>query len=135
VLPALLVAVEGLNVTPHPVVPEQPVAMRTVDGPMLVLPSSQNLDQPVMLWTTSRFQDVVNGGSGFTPTQLDDVRRVTAAFPDDTSVRYLRTLGVRHVVLLRDQIVGTPWETTVDAPVDQLGITREEIGDAVVFRL
>ena len=24
---------------------------------------------------------------------------------------------------------------TVDAPVDQLGITREEIGDAVVFRL
>ncbi|TDC80130.1 hypothetical protein E1193_17995 [Micromonospora sp. KC606] len=135
VLPVLLVAVEGLNVTPHPVVPEQPVAMRTVDGPMLVLPSSQNLDQPVMLWTTSRFQDVVNGGSGFTPAQLDDVRRVTAAFPDETSVRYLRTLGVRNVVLLRDQIVGTPWETTVDAPVDQLGITREEVGDAVVFRL
>ncbi|WP_243704670.1 hypothetical protein [Micromonospora sp. KC723] len=135
VLPVLLVAVEGLNVTPHPVVPEQPAAMRTVDGPMLVLPSSQNLDQPVMLWTTSRFQDVVNGGSGFTPTQLVDVRRVTAAFPDETSVRYLRTLGVRNVVLLRDQIVGTPWETTVDAPVDQLGITREEVGDAVVFRL
>jgi MFS family permease len=134
-LPLLLVTVEGLNVTPHPVVPEQPVAMRTVDGPMLVLPSSQNLDQPVMLWTTSRFQDVVNGGSGFTPTQLDEVRRVTLAFPDRTSIDYLRVLGVRNVVLLRDQIVGTPWEVTVDAPVDQLGITREEIGDAVVFRL
>ncbi|SCG48032.1 hypothetical protein [Micromonospora halophytica] len=134
-LPLLLVTVEGLNVTPHPAVPEQPVAMRTVDGPMLVLPSSQNLDQPVMLWTTSRFQDVVNGGSGFTPTQLDEVRRVTLAFPDRTSIDYLRVLGVRNVVLLRDQIVGTPWEVTVDAPVDQLGITREEIGDAVVFRL
>ncbi|MEU5938912.1 hypothetical protein ABZ807_06925 [Micromonospora sp. NPDC047548] len=134
-LPLLLVLVEGLNTTPHPVVPEQPVAMRTVDGPMLVLPSSQNLDQPVMLWSTSGFPDMVNGGSGFTPVQLDEVRRVTLAFPDQTSVDYLRTLGVRNVVLLRDQIVGTPWEVTVNAPVDQLGITREEVGDAVVFRL
>ncbi|MEH0843042.1 hypothetical protein V6U81_11715 [Micromonospora sp. CPCC 205711] len=134
-LPLLLVLVEGLNNTPHPVVPEQPAAMRTVDGPMLVLPSSQNLDQPVMLWSTSRFQDVVNGGSGFTPTLQDDVRRVTLSFPDQTSVDYLRTLGVRTVVVLRDQIVGTPWEVTVDAPVDRLGITREEVGNAVVFRL
>ncbi|MEH0936881.1 hypothetical protein [Micromonospora psammae] len=134
-LPLVLVVVEGLNTTPHPVVPEQPVAMRTVDGPLLVLPSSQNLDQPVMLWSTSRFQEIVNGGSGFTPVQLDEVRRVTLAFPDQTSVDYLRTLGVRHVVLLRDQVVGTPWEVTVDTPVDQLGITREEVGDAVVFRL
>ncbi|WFE63102.1 hypothetical protein [Micromonospora sp. WMMD714] len=134
-LPLLLVVVEGLNDTPHPVVPEQPVAMRTVDGPLLVLPSGQNQDQPVMLWSTSRFQQVVNGGSGFTPKQLDDVRRVTAAFPDQTSVDYLRTLGVRDVVVLRDQIVGTPWEVTVDAPVDQLGITRQQVGNAVVFRL
>ncbi|MEU1752109.1 hypothetical protein ABZ436_05550 [Micromonospora matsumotoense] len=134
-LPLLLVIVEGLNTTPHPVVPEQPAAMRTVDGPLLVLPSSQNQDQPVMLWSTSRFPQVVNGGSGFTPKQLDDVRRVTAAFPDQTSVDYLRTLGVRNVVVLRDQIVGTPWEVTVDAPVDQLGITRQQVGNAVVFRL
>ncbi|MEU8371518.1 hypothetical protein AB0C22_00130 [Micromonospora sp. NPDC048894] len=134
-LPLLLVVVEGLNTTPHPVVPEQPAAMRTVDGPLLVLPSSQNQDQPVMLWSTSRFQQVVNGGSGFTPKQLDDVRRVTAAFPDQTSVDYLRTLGVRNVVVLRDQIVGTPWEVTVDAPVEQLGITRQQVGNAVVFRL
>ncbi|MEU1603961.1 hypothetical protein [Micromonospora matsumotoense] len=134
-LPLLLVVVEGLNTTPHPVVPEQPAAMRTVDGPLLVLPSSQNQDQPVMLWSTSRFPQVVNGGSGFTPKQLDDVRRVTAAFPDQTSVDYLRTLGVRNVVVLRDQIVGTPWEVTVDAPVEQLGITRQQVGNAVVFRL
>ncbi|MFI9640396.1 hypothetical protein ACIG87_10040 [Micromonospora sp. NPDC051925] len=134
-LPLLLVTVEGLNDMPHPVVPEQPVAMRTVDGPLLVLPSGQNQDQPVMLWSTSRFQQVVNGGSGFTPRQLDDVRRVTVAFPDRTSVDYLRTLGVRNVVVLRDQIVGTPWEVTVDAPVDQLGITRQQVGNAVVFRL
>ncbi|WP_255609288.1 hypothetical protein [Micromonospora sp. PLK6-60] len=134
-LPLLLVAVEGVNATPHPVVPEQPAAMRTVDGPLLVLPSSQNLDQPVMLWSTSRFQQVVNGGSGFTPTQLDEVRRVTLTFPDQVSVDYLRTLGVRNVVLLRDHLAGTPWERVVDEPVDGLGVTRSEVGSAVVYRL
>ncbi len=88
-----------------------------------------------MLWSTTRFQDIVNGGSGFTPRQLDDVRRVTMTFPDQTSVDYLRTLGVHNVLVLRDKIAGTPWEVSVDAPVDGLGITREEIGDVVVFRL
>ncbi|MER7418592.1 hypothetical protein ABT346_17715 [Micromonospora peucetia] len=134
-LPLVLVIGEGLNSTPHPIVPAQPAAMRTVSGPMLVLPSNQSLDQPVMLWSTTKFQDVVNGGSGFTPSQLDDVRRVTLSFPDQTSVDYLRVLGVRNVLLVRDQIAGTPWEVTVDAPVDGLGITREEIGGVVVYRL
>ncbi|WP_233583926.1 hypothetical protein, partial [Micromonospora sp. CV4] len=134
-LPLLLVIVEGLNTTPHPVVPTQPAALRTVEGPLLVLPSNQSLDQHVMLWSTSGFPDVVNGGSGFTPRQLDDVRRVTQSFPDQTSVDYLRTLGVRTVVLLRGQVAGTPWEITIDAPVDSLGITRQEIDGAVAYRL
>ncbi|MEV0213074.1 hypothetical protein [Micromonospora sp. NPDC050695] len=134
-LPLLLVTVEGLNTTPHPVVPTQPAAMRTVAGPLLVLPSNQSLDQHVMLWSTSGFPDVVNGGSGFTPRQLDDVRRVSQSFPDQTSVDYLRTLGVRAVVLLRGQVPGTPWEITIDAPVESLGITRQDVGDAVVYRL
>ncbi|MEU7609079.1 hypothetical protein [Micromonospora sp. NPDC049204] len=134
-LPLLLVTVEGLNSTPHPVVPTQPAALRSAEGPLLVLPSSQNLDQHVMLWSTSGFPDVVNGGSGFTPRQLDDVRRVSQSFPNQTSVDYLRTLGVRTVVLLRDQVPGTPWEITIDAPVESLGITRQEVGDAVVYRL
>jgi hypothetical protein len=134
-LPLLLVIVEGLNVTPHPVVPVQPAAMRTVDGPMLVLPSSQNLDQPVMLWSTTRFQDVVNGGSGFTPDVQARVREVTLGFPDRPSVDYLRSLGVRKVVILRGALAGTPWERVVNNPVDGLGITREDVGDAVVYRL
>ncbi|RQX19184.1 hypothetical protein DDE19_05040 [Micromonospora ureilytica] len=134
-LPLLLVTVEGLNTTPHPVVPTQPAAMRSAEGPLLVLPSSQSLDQHVMLWSTSGFPDVVNGGSGFTPSQLDDVRRVSQSFPDQTSVDYLRTLGVRTVVLLRGQVAGTPWEINIDAPVESLGISRQEVADAVVYRL
>ncbi|WP_444949379.1 hypothetical protein [Micromonospora ureilytica] len=134
-LPLLLVTVEGLNTTPHPVVPTQPAAMRSAEGPLLVLPSNQSLDQHVMLWSTSGFPDVVNGGSGFTPRQLDDVRRVSQSFPDQTSVDYLRTLGVRTVVLLRGQVAGTPWEINIDAPVESLGISRQEVADAVVYRL
>ena len=134
-LPLLLVIVEGLNSTPHPVVPQQPAVMRTVDGPMLVLPSSQNLDQPVMLWSTSRFQNMVNGGSGFTPDTLDQVREVTLAFPDQASIDYLRGLGVRNVVVLRDQLAGTPWVRVADNPVEGLGVTREEVGDALVYHL
>ncbi|WP_027661582.1 hypothetical protein [Salinispora fenicalii] len=134
-LPLLLVTVEGLNRTPHPVVPVQPAAMRTVDGPLLVLPSDQSHDQPVMLWSTTHFQDIVNGGSGFTPALLAEVRQVTIAFPDQASIDYLRTLGVRNVLIPRDQVAGTPWEFSIDEPVDLLGITREEIGNVVVYRL
>jgi hypothetical protein len=134
-LPLVLVLVEGLNVTPHPIVPVQPAAMRTVEGPLLVLPSDQGTDQNVMLWSTTRFQDVVNGGSGFTPRRLAEVRQVTMTFPDAASVDYLRGLGVKTVVLLRDRVAGTPWQATIDLPVDSLGIQREDVGEAVIFRL
>ncbi|MFY1635382.1 hypothetical protein ACN27F_19260 [Solwaraspora sp. WMMB335] len=134
-LPLSLVLIEGINATPHPVVPEQPQIMRVDDGPILVLPSSQSLDQHVMLWSTTRFQPVVNGGSGFTPRRLAEVREIVQAFPDPASVSYLRELGVRTVVIRRDEVLGTPWQTSVDLPVDGLGITRADIGDTVVYRL
>ncbi len=134
-VPLALVVVEGLNVTPHPVVPRQPVALRTVDGPMLVLPSGVLPEHQVMLWSTTRFQPVVNGVGGFSPRLLDEVRMRTVAFPDAASVEYLRGLGVRTVVLLRAWAVGTSWEATLDLPVDALGIRREDVGDAVVFYL
>ncbi|WP_422772518.1 hypothetical protein ACN28C_05715 [Plantactinospora sp. WMMC1484] len=134
-LPVALVLAEGLNTTPHPVVPLQPAAMRVENGPILVLPSDQKTDQHVMLWSTSKFQDIVNGGSGFTPQRLAEVREVTANFPDQASIDYLRTMGVRTVVVLRDRVAGTPLEATVDLPVDTLGISREDVGETVIYRL
>ena len=38
--------------------PTQPAAMRTVTGPMLVLPTGQVADAIVMLWSTSRYQQI-----------------------------------------------------------------------------
>jgi hypothetical protein len=37
--------------------------------------------------------------------------------------------------VLRDRVAGTPWETTIDLPADALGILRDDVGNAVVYRL
>ncbi|MDQ7907055.1 hypothetical protein RB614_21315 [Phytohabitans sp. ZYX-F-186] len=134
-VPLLLVLVEGLNTTPHPVVPQQPEVMRTDPGPIVVLPFNRTYEQPVMLWSTTRFQPVVNGGSGFTPVRQERTREAARTFPDQASVDYLRELGVKTVVLLRDSLDGTPWQAAVDMPVDTLGIRREEIGNTIVYHL
>jgi hypothetical protein len=135
-VPLLLVLVESWNATPHPVVPAQPAAMRTVTGPMLVLPSADMTDQMVMLWSTSRFQQMANGGGGFASARQAELRQRAASFPDTTSVQYLRGLGIKTVVLLRAQAAGTVWERAGDVPVDALGIRREDLDSGtVVFRL
>jgi hypothetical protein len=135
-VPLLLVLVETWNATAHPVVPDQPAAMRTITGPMLVLPTTALDDQTVMLWSTSRFQQIANGSGGFAPQRQAELRRSVAAFPDRASVDYLRQLGVGTVLLLRSQVVGTPWERSGDVPVDTLGIRREDLDDnSVVFYL
>jgi hypothetical protein len=134
-VPVLLVLAEGVPDLAHPVVPRQPAAMRDLRGPALVLPSDQLTDENVMLWTTTGFPRVVNGGSGFTPAGQADTRRRAETFPDPQSVSDLRNLGVRTVVVLRDRVVGTPYEHALTDPVDGLGITRRERGDTVVFDL
>ncbi len=134
-IPLLLVLVEGINRTPHPEVPVAPVALRTLPAPILVLPSDQSTDQNIMLWSTDGFPTVVNGSSGFITAGLQRTRETTATFPDETSVAYLRDLGVHTVVLLRDRVTGTPWEHAADTPVDGLGLTREDQGNAVVYHL
>src|SRR5207247_9956883 len=52
-LPLLLVLVEGLNKTPHPVVPPAPHVLATAKAPLLVLPTDQLVDENVMLWSTN----------------------------------------------------------------------------------
>ena len=62
VVPLALVLVETWHATAAPGDARlQPAAMRTVTGPMLVLPTAALTDQTVMLWSTSRFQPIANG--------------------------------------------------------------------------
>ncbi|WP_328463945.1 hypothetical protein OHA21_39360 [Actinoplanes sp. NBC_00393] len=133
--PLVLVALEGWNATAHPVVPPQPAAMRTVTGPMLVLPTGELSDQMVQLWSTSRFESMANGGGTFAGARQNELRSKVASFPDQASIEYLRSIGVTTVVLLRNEVAGTRWERSGEIPVDGLGIQREDLPDAVVFRL
>jgi hypothetical protein len=134
-IPVMLVLVEGLNVTEHPVVPLQPASMATVQGPVLVLPSDQLHDENIMIWSTDRFEKLVNGGSGFTPRNISEIRELAKTFPDQPSIDWLRLNGVRTVLVLKDHVRGTPYEAALTAPVDGLGIRREEAADAVIFSL
>ncbi|BCJ43590.1 hypothetical protein GCM10010168_41000 [Actinoplanes ianthinogenes] len=134
-IPLLLVVLEGWNATAHPVVPVQPAALRTVGGPMLVLPTAELSDQTVQLWSTSRYQQVTNGGGIVAAANQAEMRQKVTSFPDLASIQYLREKGVGTVLLIRSEVVGTPWEQAGDLPVDALGIRREDLPDAVVFRL
>jgi hypothetical protein len=134
-VPLLLVLAEGWNATAHPVVPAQPAAMRTVTGQMLVLPTGELTDETVLLWSTTRFQKLANGSGGFAATRQAELRRAAATFPDAASIQYLRSQNITIVLLLRSQVAGTPWERSGDIPVDTLGIQREDLDDAVLFRL
>ena len=134
-VPLVLVIAEGWNTTAHPVVPAQPASMRTITSPMLVLPTGAVTDGTVMLWSTSRYQKIANGSGGFAAARQAQMRTAVAAFPDATSIQYLRSINVTTVLLIRSAAAGTPWERAGDTPVDSLGITREDTTDAVVFHL
>ena len=134
-VPLMLVLLEGWNATAHPVVPAQPAAMRTVTGPMLVLPTAELTDHTIMLWSTTRFQQIGNGSGGFAATRQAELRRNVTTFPDAASIQYLRSQNITTVLLLRSLVTGTPWERAGDIPVDALGIRREDLDDAVLFRL
>ncbi len=134
-IPLVLVLLEGWNRTPHWEVPTEPTALHHLAGPVLVLPTDQLTDERYMYWSTDGFPTMVNGGSGFQPTKQDEIRRATTAFPDQASVTYLRGLGVHTVVVLRDNLGGTPYEHALTAPTDGLGLTRADSRSAVVFTL
>ncbi|MEU4566984.1 hypothetical protein [Micromonospora sp. NPDC023956] len=135
VVPLALVLLEGVNRTPHVPVPEQPAALRGVDGPLLVLPSDGIRELHVMLWSTDGFPRTVNGLASFTPVSQAEIRAASLSFPDAGSVAYLRQRGIRTVVVLPGYATGTPWEGVAERPVDGLDIRREQVGDGFVYHL
>jgi hypothetical protein len=134
-IPLALVLIEGAHTTPHPVVPTSPVAMHTVQGPAVILPTEELFDMNVMLWSTDGFPKVINGGSGFQPKTQEDLRTLLASVPDQASVDRLRELHIKSVVVIRSRIVGTPYERAADAPIDGLNLTRTENGDIVTYKV
>ncbi|HCT77225.1 MAG TPA: hypothetical protein DGT23_11675 [Micromonosporaceae bacterium] len=129
------VLIEGLPNIDHPRVPAAPAAFAAASGPRVVLPSDPLTDQNVLLWSTAGFPTMLNGGSGFEPPDQQATRELLQHFPDEASVNKLRSLGVRSVVVVRDRAIGTPFEGALDAPVEGLGLTRQEVGPDVLYTI
>ena len=130
-----LVAADDWGGPRHWPVATAPVRVSSLPAPIMFLPSDQIGDYHLMLWTTDGFPTLANGNSGFNPPQQEQLREATKSFPDAESVAALRAKGVRTVVVVRSRASGTDWEHAADKPVTGLGITRRDLGDAVVYAL
>ncbi len=141
-VPAALVLSEGAGAVAQPVVPSPPVALRSLPGPVLVMPTSMQHDYLIMTWSTDGWPSLINGGSGFEPPKQSRLRRAAAQFPAPQSAGVLRTMGVRTIVLVRSQAIGTAWEPLATQPVALtraqaygVGATLRESRDALIFDL
>nr|BFE76855.1 hypothetical protein GCM10020092_101560 [Actinoplanes digitatis] len=55
-------------------------------------------------------------------------------FPSAPSLDRLRGLGIRSVVVIRDRVLGTPFEAVLRAPPTP-GVTRRDIGPDILYTL
>jgi hypothetical protein len=134
-IPLALVLVEGINRTGHPEVLPYPAAMKAAPEPILVLPSQGSLEMSIMLWTTNGFPRTPNGLVSFVPDSQGRIRSESLSFPDRASVAALRADGIKSVIVLPQWLPDTPWAGVPDRSVEGLGITREDIDGAILYRL
>jgi hypothetical protein len=93
-----------------PVAVEVPAADRSFEalsGPLVELPVADPRDEPrasrlqsqYLVHSTAHWQKLVNGYSGFTPSSHDQIFRLLARFPDESSLEAMEALGVRYAVI------------------------------------
>jgi hypothetical protein len=117
---------------PHASVPNEPRGQRSAPAPQVHLPF---MDHRYVLWSTDGFPTIVNGVGAFDPSLTRRIRVRTRTFPDKGSVAWLRTLGVRTVVLHPALAPGTQWQSTARKSVRGLALRRERRGGVVLYHL
>jgi len=126
---------EGAGVLPLTRVPPVPEAQAVAAQPLLQLPIDDISDRLYTFWSIQGFPEMVNGAAVFPVRSLYEIASAVKSFPDEASVSFLRSLGVRSVLVHVGLIAGTPWEDAATKPIEGLGVTREGVGDVVVYRL
>ena len=112
-----------------------PPGFASVPGPALHLPAEPHHNRLYLLWSTQRFEPMVNGRSSVTPRRFDRIVRIAASFPDRSSAGMLRSFGVRTVVLHIPYVHETPWRDWRSRSIRGLGIRRSVLGELVVYDL
>jgi hypothetical protein len=125
---------EGLIVPPrHATVPRPPRGQPADGAPQLHLPYS--MASRYVLWSTDGFPPIANGQGSFTPKLTWRIERGAHSFPDRESVSFLRSLGVRTVIVHPALARGTEWAGAALRPVRGLPLRRENSGDVVLYHL
>jgi hypothetical protein len=88
-----------------------------------------------LLWSTDGFPKMINGRSSIDPVFTFSVFRRVRPFPDRATVRYLRKIGVRTVVLHTGRAAHTYWAHAAARPVRGLPLTRTRRGYDVIYEL
>jgi hypothetical protein len=129
------ILLEGYGPVPHAVVPAPAASAQGAGDPQLSLPTDYLHDILYGYWSIGDFPSMVNGVGAFDPDEQVRIREAVRGFPDERSIRVLRAVGVRTVLVHLAQAPGTPWENAADKPIRGLALARVRIGDVVLFRL
>lgn len=129
------ILVEGFGPMPVARVPARSADGLTAPAPQLHLPTIVGLDGTYAYWSVGGFPKLANAASSFDPRIVSEIRAVSKRFPDPSSVRFLRRIGIRSVVLHPNLARGTPWRNVGGRSTAGLGITRHDEGNLVVYDL
>jgi hypothetical protein len=142
----VLIVGEGAGRMAHPVVPQPARAEIDLPGPLLDLPTDGAADRVWQYFSTDGFPAIAQGNSTFDIPAEDDLRGGMSGFPDRASVEKLRYYGIRTVVLhlALPSLPGIAKYSTAEPPdvhaaaakpVRGLGVTREQVGQIVIYRI
>lgn len=95
-----VVLIEGSGFPfPLPTVPKPPAALAGLQAPLLELPAGAWDNRRYVLWSTDGFPKMLNGRSSIAPPFFREAVRRTERFPDAASIEWLRSVGVKTVVV------------------------------------
>jgi hypothetical protein len=119
-----------------PEVPDPAPSTADLPTPQLHLPAlTAKENRAFQLESTDGFPDIVNGRASTNPSQVLDLVRHMASFPDAATVAELRDYGVRTVVLHLGLTEGTPQAGAQHKPIAGLGLRRYRMGNLVIYEL
>jgi len=130
-----LVLIEGSGfIYPHPVVPVAPSGLAGLQAPLLQLPFNATANRRYLVWSTDGFPKMVNGRTSFEPTRAAEIVKRATGFPDQASISYLRSIGLKTVVIHTEFLPDlTRAKAQRDFKKQWSGVTSQQRGPLLIY--
>jgi hypothetical protein len=125
----------GIAGPSHPAVPKPPPGQLGAPAPQLHLPATVAGNRRYVLWSSDGFPALVNGRGSFVPRSFAVLTSAVRTFPDRASVTFLRSIGVRTVIVHRALVPGTVWQAFEHRSLAGLRLRPLDRGDVVIYAL